>query len=285
MVHAFHPDDIEFEELFPDFHGNIMDEEGGFRSIEQYFKEVKYIDDVVWQVFFGGDGSGATYHWHEAAFNILYVGIKEWKIAPPMYRGVTGMTAQKVSATLDDKISLTCVQQPGDLFYIPDYWGHSTINHGFTIGAAGIVKEVFQTGGTTFRGEKIGEDEDEEDESESDSEDEDEDEHENPPFLFVHINKTGGTSLISMFNERCEDEYWGGDWFDENGDHHRSFHATAHAYIEQYGRKAWDEAYTFSVVRQRQPLVTTVCIWKNSSLSLDILKFKSLETVSVKLVT
>ena len=42
---------------------------------------------------------------------------------------------------------------------------------------------------------------------------------------------------------------------------------------------------TALVVRQQQPLVTTVCIWKNSSLSLDILKFKSLEIASVKLVT
>ena len=250
MVHAFHPEDYEFEELFPDFDGNIMHERSGFRAIQQYFKEVEEIDDVVWQMFFGGDGSGATYHWHEAAFNILYVGVKEWKIAPPMYRGVAGMTAQKVSEVLDDKISLTCVQQPGDLFYIPNYWGHSTINHGFTIGAAGIVRDIFQSGGTTFRGEKIHDkDEDEEDESEDEDEEEDEDEDEYPPFLFVHINKTGGTSLISMFSERCEDEYWGGEWLGDDGDYHRSFHATAHAYIEHYGRQAWDQAYTFSVVR------------------------------------
>lgn len=240
MVHAFHPDEKDFEELYPGFDGEVLDHRGGFRSIQQYFKLVREQDDVVWQVFFGGDGSGATYHWHEAAFNILYVGIKEWKIAPPMYRGYTGMTPQKVAATLDEKISLTCLQQPGDLFYIPNFWGHSTINHGFTIGAAGILTEWYQNGGATFRGEE------EYDEEHHHEEDEDEG---SPPFMFVHINKTGGTSLITMFSDRCEDEYWGGEWYGDHGDYHRSFHATAHAYIEKYGRKAWNDAYTFTVVR------------------------------------
>ncbi len=245
MVHAFHPDGSDFEELYPNFKGHILDKKGGFRAIQQYFKGVENTEDVVWQVFFGGDGSGATYHWHETAFNVLYVGVKEWNIAPPMYRGVTGMTAQKVKATLDEQISLTCIQQPGDLFYIPDYWGHSTINHGFTIGAAGIVRSYYQNGVRSFRGEKIHlvyEDEDEEDE-------EDEDHEESPPFLFVHINKTGGTSLIHMFSERCQKEYSGIQWVDENENFHRDFHATAHAYIEYWGREAWDVAYTFSVVR------------------------------------
>eukprot|EP00533_Pseudo-nitzschia_delicatissima_P000458 CAMPEP_0116110366 /NCGR_PEP_ID=MMETSP0327-20121206/17864_1 /TAXON_ID=44447 /ORGANISM="Pseudo-nitzschia delicatissima, Strain B596" /LENGTH=950 /DNA_ID=CAMNT_0003603507 /DNA_START=7 /DNA_END=2859 /DNA_ORIENTATION=+ len=249
MVHAFHPDDDQLKELYPKFYGNILDKNGGFRSIQQYFKFVEDYSDLNWQVFFGGDGSGATYHWHEAAFNILYVGVKEWNIAPPLYRGFAGMTAQKVTTSLDEQISLKCIQHPGDLIYVPNFWGHNTINHGFTIGAAGILGTHYQNGYTSFRGDKIGGDHDEEEEGNEEEEEEEEDEDENPPFLFVHINKTGGTSLIAMFNERCEDEYWGGEWYDENGDYHRDFHATAHAYIEHYGRKAWDDAYTFSIVR------------------------------------
>lgn len=245
MVHAFHPDEIDFRDLYPDFNGEVLDKRGGFRSIQHLFKDVEGADDIVWQVFFGGDGSGATYHWHEAAFNILYVGVKEWKIAPPMYRGTTGMTAQKVAASLDEKISLTCVQQPGDLFYIPNFWGHSTINHGFTIGAAGILKDWYQNGGATFRGEEYEYEEEEEEFGDDALAGGDQ----SPPFMFVHINKTGGTSLISMFAERCEDDYWGGEWYGDHGDYHRAFHATAHAYIEEYGRKAWDDAYTFTVVR------------------------------------
>ena len=146
MVHAFHPRRSDFNELYPNYNGDVLDSMGGFRAIREWFGLVESASDVVWQVFFGGDGSGATYHWHEAAFNILYVGIKEWKIAPPLYRGTTGMTAQKVAKSLDDKVALTCIQQPGDMIYIPNFWGHSTINHGFTIGAAAIVEDYFQNG-------------------------------------------------------------------------------------------------------------------------------------------
>jgi len=247
MVHAFHPKPYDLEELYPDFDGNVMDKRGGFRSIQQFYTLVEHLTDVNWQVFFGGDGSGATFHWHEAAFNILYVGVKEWKIAPPLYRGTTGMTANRVAETLDPKISLTCIQQPGDLFYIPNFWGHSTFNHGFTIGAAAIVENWYQDGGTTYRG-GVYEDDEEEEEEEGGSE-AGQEEEDGPPFLFVHINKTGGTSLISMFSERCEEEYWGEQWLDSEGEYHRAFHATAHAYIAKYGREAWDKAYTFTVVR------------------------------------
>eukprot|EP00536_Pseudo-nitzschia_multiseries_P009753 jgi/Psemu1/288658/fgenesh1_pg.282_\ len=248
MVHAFHPRHHDFKELYPDFKGKVLDKRGGFRSIQHFFRKVQGQNDLVWQVFFGGDGSGATFHWHEAAFNILYVGVKEWKIAPPMYRGTTGMTAEQVAEILDPKISLTCVQQPGDMFYIPNYWGHSTFNHGFTIGAAAIVTDWFQNSGATLRGAQE-EEEEENNEVEYEEGEEEGEEEGDPPFLFVHINKTGGTSLISMFSERCGEEYWGGQWLDSDGGFHRAFHSTAHAYIEKYGREAWDNAYTFTVVR------------------------------------
>ena len=287
MVHAFHPIQSDFIDLYPDYDGEVLDKRGGFRSIQQFFGLVEQRTDLVWQVFFGGDGSGATYHWHEAAFNILYVGIKEWKIAPPLYRGTTGMTAQKVAATLDEKISLTCIQQPGDMFYIPNYWGHSTINHGFTIGAAAIVEDWYQNGGTTLRGEVEEEYEESEQQTSEDSED-DEEEEDTPPFLFVHINKTGGTSLISMFRERCEDEYYGDKWYSSNGDYHRAFHATAHAYIAKYGRKTWEDAYTFTVVRHplaRQVsnfffLVSMGCDKRNSKCSERLIPTLDLDSIS-----
>jgi oxalate decarboxylase/phosphoglucose isomerase-like protein (cupin superfamily) len=44
------------------------------------------------------------------------------------------MPAMKASGMVDDAIALSCTQRPGDFVYIPNYWGHLTLNHGFTIG-------------------------------------------------------------------------------------------------------------------------------------------------------
>jgi len=69
------------------------------------------------------------------------------------------------------------------------------------------------------------------------------------PFLFVHINKTGGTSLIKMFAEYCPREYYKEKWTTVSGTFHRSFHSTAHSYIVRHGREIWNDAFTFAVVR------------------------------------
>lgn len=50
-----------------------------------------------------------------------------------------------------------------------------------------------------------------------------------------------------MFGERCKVEYKNEKWGNETK--HRNFHATAHSYIEHFGRESWDNAYTFAVVR------------------------------------
>lgn len=52
---------------------------------------------------------GATYHWHAAALNILYVGSKEWRMTPPIYRGLTGMSARQAAKRLDEHHTIQCV--------------------------------------------------------------------------------------------------------------------------------------------------------------------------------
>ena len=42
-----------------------------------------------------------------------------------------------------------------------------------------------------------------------------------------------------MLSDRCEEDYRGREWYDEDGGYHRVLHATAHAYVEQYGRGHW----------------------------------------------
>ncbi|KAL7556552.1 hypothetical protein ACA910_007056 [Epithemia clementina (nom. ined.)] len=144
MVHARHPTPSDLEELYPMYDGNQYDSRGGWNVLSEWFDPEPWEFQKSWQVFFGGDGSGATLHWHLAAFNALYVGVKEWVITPPKYRGLTGMPALQAAALLDDSISVRCTQYPGDMMYIPDYWGHLTLNRGFAIGAAVILPQRLQ---------------------------------------------------------------------------------------------------------------------------------------------
>ena len=69
-----------------------------------------YLTDSSHGVFLpAANIKGATYHWHAAAFNILYVGIKEWRIASPIYRGWTGMGALQAAKQLNEHYTLQCV--------------------------------------------------------------------------------------------------------------------------------------------------------------------------------
>ena len=296
-MHAEHKDN--FHEAFAMYDGDPTVPRGGFRKLREWFGFNSY----GWQIFYGSDGSGATLHWHAAALNILYVGKKEWRITPPRHRGFTGLTAQKVKAQIgDEPFTLRCLQLPGDLIYIPDHWGHMTINHGFGIGVAAIVKQrerilpghvgKYDGDPEPWRGESAGGDAPgEADGRKAKSRREanprpgppvredvslrgrrggpmakhqrdvatrprpdDGGRHERSarhvPFFFVHINKTGGTSLIHMLIEHCSnDEYVKEKWATPRGVKHRSFHSTAHSYIERHGKRVWDKAYTFAVVR------------------------------------
>ena len=222
IVHARHPSKDDLRELFPMYKGNLYDRKGGWRKLGEWFDLDLKKSGIIWQVFFGGDASGATFHWHKAAFNVLYVGMKEWKLTPPKYRGTTGMPAKLATQKIDDSVAIRCTQRPGDFVFIPDYWGHLTVNHGFSIGAAAILPTSFQQAADA-----------------------------KPRVFFIHINKSGGTSMIKMLQNRCSQyrtERWNGN--------QRTFHTTAHALIDRNGRDTWDNAYTFAIVRH--PLARVV---------------------------
>ena len=232
MVTAWHPTDEDFNLLYPMYKDEEFYKLSGWRKIEDWFGPPKqWEDEMSWQTFLGGDGSGATIHWHAAAFNVLYIGTKEWRVTPPKYKGWSGMPAKRLVEQLDDSYTLRCTQHEGDIIYLPEDWGHMTMNHGFTIGAAVLLPpglhKLNQHNKGGYKMNIV------------------DNQPKTIPFLFVHINKTGGTSIIEMFNKHCGKQYVKERW----GNGHRSFHSTALSYIDHYGRDTWDTAYTFAVVR------------------------------------
>ena len=121
------------------------------------------------QFFLGSSGTGAPFHFHNAAFNALAYGRKRWFVLPPgdsLYSaeptmrylesdghrrraaaddgpaGVNGTAGTRVAAQ-----PLGFVQEAGDLVFIPMGWSHSTVNIEASVGVA------FE--GFHFRGNRV----------------------------------------------------------------------------------------------------------------------------------
>eukprot|EP00750_Incisomonas_marina_P007683 INCI15027.3.p1 GENE.INCI15027.3~~INCI15027.3.p1 ORF type:complete len:1058 (-),score=159.19 INCI15027.3:919-4092(-) len=93
------------------------------------------------QFFVGPEGTGAPIHFHSSAVNALYYGRKRWVLIPPMQ----SFYSVKPAATYfrDDVEEgrktydmYEFVQEAGDLVYVPDYYGHGTVNLQASIGIA-----------------------------------------------------------------------------------------------------------------------------------------------------
>ena len=70
------------------------------------------------------------------------------------------------------------------------------------------------------------------------------------PFIFVHINKTGGTSIKSAFKIQPYDKFL----------KLNTVHKCASEYIKTLGRPKWDGLFSFTVVRN--PWDRFVSGWK-----------------------
>lgn len=128
------------------------------------------------QFYLGGPGSGAPPHYHEDAWNVLAYGKKVWYITPPSAAEymtvpihdyvleVLPKTKDKIHA--NDKMEtqrskdknnstitsfwgpnsrpLTCIQEAGDVIYVPHGWGHGVVNIETVIGYAVEFHSPFQ---------------------------------------------------------------------------------------------------------------------------------------------
>ena len=96
------------------------------------------------QLGLGPPGSGAMPHYHGEAVNILLFGLKLWTIWAPQYASFSGTTAKDFFEKRNDKStsdtfsfpSISFIQEPGDIVYIPSFYCHATLNLADSFGIA-----------------------------------------------------------------------------------------------------------------------------------------------------
>ncbi|KAJ7331213.1 hypothetical protein OS493_019995 [Desmophyllum pertusum] len=113
-------------------------------KVPVYFNIKDGVDSSIF--FLGGSGSGVSFHKHADAWNGVIFGRKRWFLYPPQKTppgGVWPSFSQldwinKVypNLPLKDK-PLECVQEEGEILYLPESYYHGTVNIGDTM-AIGI---------------------------------------------------------------------------------------------------------------------------------------------------
>jgi hypothetical protein len=95
--------------------------------------------------FIGPTHSGTTWHSHSSTWNAVVVGRKRWLMMPPQseYKGkhehdeVPSLRKWLANSYEEyENGMLECVQEAGTVLYIPDGWGHATVNLEDSIGIA-----------------------------------------------------------------------------------------------------------------------------------------------------
>jgi hypothetical protein len=114
---------------------------------------------IAQQFYLGPPGSGAPMHIHNDAANYLIYGRKRWFLSPPGDAEWSVQPASEFRDSLaglasDQHAPIECVQQAGDMLYVPKGWGHSTINIEASVGvayefahAAGLLNPVGRLSG------------------------------------------------------------------------------------------------------------------------------------------
>ena len=101
-------------------------------------------------LFVGPGGSGAGFHDHSNAFNLLIYGSKRWLLLPPsgtyMSEATKGVTSPAEWLRRHEKAPeglpiqpLTCVQPAGTALFVPSGWKHAVLN---AVASVAVAVEV-----------------------------------------------------------------------------------------------------------------------------------------------
>jgi hypothetical protein len=119
---------------------------GGARAIHKDdFKRFKFYDDILHNFTHGNSGlnnyqfmigparTGASPHIHNSAINLLVFGRKIWFIFQPQdsfysNKPVYDWLLNDLQTLLaNGVVPALCTQQPGDILFVPNLWGHAVI--------------------------------------------------------------------------------------------------------------------------------------------------------------
>ena len=95
----------------------------------------------------GYDGSGLAFHFHSESYSLMLHGRKRWGIFAPHKMAKSGFAATEdyrtwlAKRSTEERPTWECVQDPGDLLYVPEGFYHATVNLG---DAVSIVHQAAQ---------------------------------------------------------------------------------------------------------------------------------------------
>lgn len=142
------------------FDGSILSEEIGQATIPEFgFPSIFQKEQADRQLIAGPPLSGAMLHFHDAAVNLLLVGVKLWIFIPPseasfidahahdfwtkyylpmfVYSNFSSSPLNNVGYTNDTvPWHYIGLQSPGDLVFVPPHWGHAILNLADTVALA-----------------------------------------------------------------------------------------------------------------------------------------------------
>ena len=94
------------------------------------------------QFYLGAAGTGAPVHFHTHAYNVLVHGRKRWVLLPPRHSLYAIEHIQHWLESEDYKklraagSTVECIQEPGDVLYVPTSWAHGVLNLAESVGYA-----------------------------------------------------------------------------------------------------------------------------------------------------
>lgn len=121
---------------------------------EYYFNST--VDDQNWIFSASSQGGGVHFHQHTDAYCILFEGAKRWFLYPPSKLPEISMALHTETISMhswynelvypmlkEEELPVECLQRPGDIFYVPEYWWHATLQpSGVEIGATNTTIAV-----------------------------------------------------------------------------------------------------------------------------------------------